>query len=99
MHQHMLQHRFTIGRHLWLCLTLALGLALGTQVVTARECQRETPLPADVCLVAPGPEVPEAILQHGLSRRRTSASHSAPAHCTPSCPATRSIPIPGISCR
>jgi hypothetical protein len=33
----------------WLGLTLALGLALGSQAA-ARECARETPLPAEVDL-------------------------------------------------
>ena len=54
-------HGYTTGHHLGLCLALALGLVLGTQMATAKECQRETPLPADVRLVAPGPHVPEAI--------------------------------------
>src|SRR5438309_5743512 len=31
------------------------------RAAAARECQRETPLPADMQLIAPGPEVPEAI--------------------------------------
>jgi hypothetical protein len=42
-------------------MTVALGLALGTPAATARECQRETPLPADARLIAPGAEVPEAV--------------------------------------
>jgi hypothetical protein len=57
------------GRRLWLCLALSLGmdiaathgLALATPVAAARECHRETPLPADVHLSAPGPQVPEAV--------------------------------------
>ena len=61
MHQQTLQHGFTTARHLWLCSILALGLLLGTQAVVAKECHRETPLPADVRLTAPGPEVPEAL--------------------------------------
>jgi hypothetical protein len=61
MNQQTLQHWFTSGRHLWLCIALALGLALGPQVAAARECHRETPLPADVRLLVPGPEVPEAV--------------------------------------
>jgi hypothetical protein len=56
-----LQHGFTIGRHGWLVLAVALGLALGTQAAVAKECHQETPLPADVRLSAPGPEVPEAV--------------------------------------
>jgi hypothetical protein len=31
-----------------------------SQAATSKECRRETPLPADVRLIAPGPEVPEA---------------------------------------
>src|SRR5437016_10536347 len=61
MHGPMPQHRFTTGRHLWLCVMVALGLALGTQAATAKECRRETPLPADVRLIAPDSEVPEAM--------------------------------------
>ena len=61
MHQQMLRHEFAPGRHLWLYFALALGLALSTQAVAARECHRETPLPAEVRLIAPGPEVPEAM--------------------------------------
>lgn len=61
MEQQRHQHRRVNGHHLGLCLVLALGLALGTQAAVARECQRETPLPADVRLIAPGPEVPEAV--------------------------------------
>jgi hypothetical protein len=57
------------GRRLWLCLALSLGMdiavthgpALATQAATAKECHRETPLPADVRLTAPGSEVPEAV--------------------------------------
>jgi hypothetical protein len=42
-------------------MTLALGLALGTQAAAAKECHKETPLPADVRLMAPGPQVLEAV--------------------------------------
>ena len=61
MNQQTSQYRFITGHHLWLCLALALGLAQGTQVATAKECQPETPLPADARLVAPCAEVPEAL--------------------------------------
>jgi hypothetical protein len=61
MNQLTLRQRFTTGRSLWLMIAVALGLALGSQAATARECYRETPLPADVRLTAPGPEVPEAV--------------------------------------
>ena len=53
MHRPILQHGLTTRHHLWLCLAVVLGL--GTQTVVARECHRETPLPAEVRLIAPGP--------------------------------------------
>lgn len=61
MSQPMLQHGFPRGRYLWLVIAVVLGLALSTQAATAKACQRETPLPADVRLIAPGPQVPEAV--------------------------------------
>lgn len=61
MHGPILRHRCTTGGYLWLCLAVALGLALDSQAAAARECHRETPLPTDVRLVAPGPQVPEAV--------------------------------------
>ena len=61
MHGPMPQHRFTTGRPLWVAMTVALGLALGSQAVAARECQRETPLPADARLIAPSADVPAAV--------------------------------------
>jgi hypothetical protein len=42
-------------------ILVTLGLALGSQAAAAKDCARETPLPADVRLITPGPEVPEAI--------------------------------------
>jgi hypothetical protein len=48
-------------RQVWLIITVTLGLALGTQAAAAKECPRETPVPADVRLITPGPEVPEAV--------------------------------------
>jgi len=42
-------------------IAFALGVVLGTQAAAAGECQRETPLPADVRLIPPGPEVSEAV--------------------------------------
>jgi hypothetical protein len=57
----MPQHGITRGRYLWLVIAVALGLALSTQAAAAKECQRETPLPADVRLIAPGPQVPEVV--------------------------------------
>jgi hypothetical protein len=59
MHQQTLP--FTTGRYLRLIFAAILGLALSMQVAAAKECHRETPLPADVRLIAPGPEVPEAV--------------------------------------
>jgi hypothetical protein len=61
MHGPRPPHRCTTGRPLWVAMTVALGLALGTQAATAKECQRETPLPADVRLIASVPQVPEAM--------------------------------------
>src|SRR5438132_1432188 len=61
MNLQTLHHGATTVHYLQLCLVLALGLALGTQTVAARECQREPPLPTDVRLIVPDPEVPEAV--------------------------------------
>jgi hypothetical protein len=61
MSQHTLQHGFTTGRQLWLVVALALGLTLSTQAAAAKECARETPLPAEVHLIAPGSELPEGV--------------------------------------
>ena len=63
------QLRSVSGRQRWLVITVALGigtavavgLVLDSQAATARECHRETPLPADARLIAPGSEVPEAV--------------------------------------
>jgi len=43
MHWPLLQHGCTTGRPLWVGIMVALGLALGSQAVAAKECQRETP--------------------------------------------------------
>ena len=61
MNRPMSQHGITRGRYLWLVITVALGLAWSTQAAAAKGCHRETPLPADVRLIAPTPEVPEAV--------------------------------------
>jgi len=61
MNRQTRHHGYTTRPHLWVVMTVALGLALGRQAVTAKECQRETPLPADVRLTVPGPQVPEAV--------------------------------------
>jgi hypothetical protein len=58
MDRTLLHHRHTTGCSLWVVITVALGLALGHQATAARECARETPLPAEVPLIAPGAEVP-----------------------------------------
>jgi hypothetical protein len=60
MNRQISQHGCRAGRHLWLCM-VAFGLALGTREATAKECHRDTPLPAHVRLIAPGPEVPETV--------------------------------------
>ena len=57
----MQQHSCTISRQVWLIIAVTLGLALGMQVAAAKECHHETPLPADVRIIAPGPEVPAAV--------------------------------------
>ncbi|MGH8072303.1 MAG: serine hydrolase [Candidatus Entotheonellia bacterium] len=61
MNRSMSQPEIARGRCLWLIITVALGLALSSQAAAAKECQRETPLPADVHLIAPGMEVPESM--------------------------------------
>jgi hypothetical protein len=83
MHQQTCHHGFTTGRRLWLCLALALGLTLSMQAATAKECTRETPLPAEVRLSAPGPEVPEAVARFagvwigaGLDEGREALCHT-----------------------
>ena len=63
MNRQTSQYRFITGRHLWVVVIVALGLTIGTQA-TAKECHRETPLPADVRLSTPGPEVPEAVARN-----------------------------------
>jgi hypothetical protein len=59
----MRQHCCTLGRWVWLIIAVILGLVLGTQAAAAKECHRETPVPTDVRILAPGPEVPEAVAQ------------------------------------
>jgi len=39
-------------------ITFVLLVSLGAGVANARDCRDETPLPADVKLVPPGPDVP-----------------------------------------
>lgn len=60
MNEPMREHRCTRDHQGWLIITVMLGLVLGTQAAAAKECQRETPLPAEVQLIAPAPEAPEA---------------------------------------
>jgi hypothetical protein len=78
MHGTLLHHGYTTGRFLWVAVTVALGLTLGHQATAARECARETPLPAEVHLIVPGAEVPEALARFagvwsGASDSRRSA--------------------------
>jgi hypothetical protein len=56
MSHYTIPHKPTATPHVWLCISMALGLALASQPTAATECQRQTPLPADVRLIAPGPE-------------------------------------------
>jgi hypothetical protein len=57
------QHVCTIGRRVGLAIAVVLGLTLSAPAAVATECRQETPLPADIRLVAPGPEMPEAVAQ------------------------------------
>jgi hypothetical protein len=61
MHGSRRPRGYMTGHPVWLMITVTLGLALGPQAAAARECPRETPVPADGRLITPGPEVPEAI--------------------------------------
>jgi Beta-lactamase len=61
MSHHTVPHKFTAALYAWLCISMALGLALASQAAAAKECQQQTPLPADVRLIAPGLQVPEAV--------------------------------------
>jgi hypothetical protein len=79
MSQQTYQHRFVSGHRRLLVITIALGivnavaagLVLDSQAAAARECARETPLPADVRLIAPTPEVPEAVPRARCGRSPT----------------------------
>ena len=69
MNQPTVRHRFTTGRHCWLIIAVSLGVvsavAIGlvpsSQAAAAKDCRQETLLPADVRLIAPGPDMPEAM--------------------------------------
>jgi hypothetical protein len=68
MSQQPWPQRFVSGRRRWLVITalgivtaVAVGLVLVSQVPLAKECHRETLLPAEVRLITPRPEVPEAV--------------------------------------
>jgi hypothetical protein len=50
MSHHTIPHKPTPALHAWLCISMALGLALASQTAAATECQRQTPPPADVHL-------------------------------------------------
>jgi hypothetical protein len=77
----MLQHGFITGRHIWVAMTVAIVLALGSQAAAAKECHRETPLPTDVRLIAPGPHAFQGtVTVHALTLFRARAAarvHSA----------------------
>jgi hypothetical protein len=57
----MPHHERTTGHQVWLVIAVTLGLAVGAQATAAKECHHETPLPADVRLLTPGPEIPAAV--------------------------------------
>jgi hypothetical protein len=61
MHRQTGRHGFRTAPFLRLVIALTIGLALSCQAATAKECARETPLPAEVHLIAPGADVPEAV--------------------------------------
>ena len=46
---------------LWVVGAVVAGLALSSQAAIAKDCRQETPLPADVRLIPPGPDVQEAV--------------------------------------
>jgi hypothetical protein len=52
---------FFTGRHLFTCTAVSVLLALGAQAAAAKECRRETPLPADMRLIPAGSDVPETV--------------------------------------
>ena len=92
MNQPTLQHRFTTGRYGQLVMvvvsTVALGLVLSIQAAAARECARETPLPTEVHLITPGPDVPEASrgsLASGAAKWWPSGAVSAPRWSSKRC--------------
>jgi hypothetical protein len=64
------QDRCITGSHVWVVMALALGLVLGPQAAAAKECQQETPLPADVRL-CPG-------RRHGELPQASGGSNRAP---------------------
>jgi hypothetical protein len=55
MREHTRPNRFLSGRHLWTCVAVTLALALDARAALAKECRRETPLPADIRLMPAGP--------------------------------------------
>jgi hypothetical protein len=48
---------------LWVAVAITLALGTGAQAAKAKECHKETPLPADVTLIAPGPDVSQAVAE------------------------------------
>lgn len=61
MRWHKSRNRFFTGRHLFTCAAVSVALALGAPAAAAKECRRETPLPADMRLIPAGPDVPETV--------------------------------------
>jgi len=61
MRWHKSPNRFFTGRHLFTCAAVTVVLALGAPAAAAKECRRETPLPADMRLIPAGPDVPETV--------------------------------------
>jgi hypothetical protein len=48
---------------LWIAVAIPLALGTGAQAAQAKECHNETPLPADVTLIAPGPDVSQSVAE------------------------------------
>src|SRR4030095_6019187 len=61
MRRHQSPNRFFTGRHLWTCVAVTLALALDGRAAAAKECRRETPLPADIRVIPAGSDVPETV--------------------------------------
>jgi len=55
----MRRHTSPNRPYLWTCAAVTVALALGVPAAAAKECRRETPLPADTRLITPSRDVPE----------------------------------------